>query len=291
MLPLRSALRSRTSLLLRSNAPFLATSSIARTLRTTPLVARGDKKWVNQQPLEAARPGDKKLKGDEVITKGGTTLDDHTVPANDDQVADIMSDDQSVAVDADLLAIDPEDMPSERNPPWAEDDAFDVYADLAKANGLEPDSHAESSMPPSEYVEDSMASFEEDVHSAQKSSSSSSSSASTSAQPAPSISSSSRGEDSASSNTSNGNSSSGNNAASSSGGSGNNNDGNGNSGSGNGDAPPPPPKTGKEVAKLSIPDEYPQVLALPITRRPLFPGESRRAVFSLTVEVADGLRP
>ena len=206
-------------------------------------------------------------------------MDDHTVPANDDQVADIMSDDQSVAVDADLLAIDPEDMPSERNPPWAEDDAFDVYADLAKANGLEPDSHAESSMPPSEYVEDSMASFEEDVHSAQKSSSSSSSSASTSARPAPSISSSSRGEDSASSNTSNGNSSSGNNAASSSGGSGNNNDGNGNSGSGNGDAPPPPPKTGKEVAKLSIPDEYPQVLALPITRRPLFPGESRRAVF------------
>jgi Lon-like ATP-dependent protease len=34
----------------------------------------------------------------------------------------------------------------------------------------------------------------------------------------------------------------------------------------------PPPKTGKEIAKPSIPETYPQVLALPITRRPLFPG-------------------
>jgi Lon-like ATP-dependent protease len=33
-----------------------------------------------------------------------------------------------------------------------------------------------------------------------------------------------------------------------------------------------PPKTGKEIAKPSIPETYPQVLALPITRRPLFPG-------------------
>jgi Lon-like ATP-dependent protease len=32
-------------------------------------------------------------------------------------------------------------------------------------------------------------------------------------------------------------------------------------------------KTSKEVAKVSIPEVYPQVLALPITRRPLFPGE------------------
>jgi Lon-like ATP-dependent protease len=36
--------------------------------------------------------------------------------------------------------------------------------------------------------------------------------------------------------------------------------------------PPSPPKTGKEIAKPSIPEVYPQVLALPITRRPLFPG-------------------
>lgn len=50
-------------------------------------------------------------------------------------------------------------------------------------------------------------------------------------------------------------------------------------GNGNGDnsdsssAPPPPPKsTGREIAKPSIPETYPQVLALPITRRPLFPG-------------------
>lgn len=34
----------------------------------------------------------------------------------------------------------------------------------------------------------------------------------------------------------------------------------------------PPPKTGREIAKPSIPETYPQVLALPITRRPLFPG-------------------
>lgn len=33
-----------------------------------------------------------------------------------------------------------------------------------------------------------------------------------------------------------------------------------------------PSKTGKEIAKPSIPETYPQVLALPITRRPLFPG-------------------
>jgi Lon-like ATP-dependent protease len=35
------------------------------------------------------------------------------------------------------------------------------------------------------------------------------------------------------------------------------------------------PKESKEVAKPSIPEVYPQVLALPITRRPLFPGELR----------------
>lgn len=35
---------------------------------------------------------------------------------------------------------------------------------------------------------------------------------------------------------------------------------------------PPDSKTGKEIAKPSIPEVYPQVLALPITRRPLFPG-------------------
>jgi Lon-like ATP-dependent protease len=33
-----------------------------------------------------------------------------------------------------------------------------------------------------------------------------------------------------------------------------------------------PPSSGKEIAKPSIPEVYPQVLALPITRRPLFPG-------------------
>lgn len=45
---------------------------------------------------------------------------------------------------------------------------------------------------------------------------------------------------------------------------------------GSGGAPPPPPPGGKgggkEIAKPSIPEVYPQVLALPITRRPLFPG-------------------
>lgn len=45
-------------------------------------------------------------------------------------------------------------------------------------------------------------------------------------------------------------------------------------GSGGPPPPPPPPggKGGKEIAKPSIPEVYPQVLALPITRRPLFPG-------------------
>ncbi len=33
-----------------------------------------------------------------------------------------------------------------------------------------------------------------------------------------------------------------------------------------------PPSSGKEITKPSIPEIYPQVLALPITRRPLFPG-------------------
>lgn len=32
-----------------------------------------------------------------------------------------------------------------------------------------------------------------------------------------------------------------------------------------------PPSTGKEIAKVNIPDVFPQVLALPITLRPLFP--------------------
>ncbi|BEI86253.1 hypothetical protein CcaverHIS002_0605400 [Cutaneotrichosporon cavernicola] len=44
---------------------------------------------------------------------------------------------------------------------------------------------------------------------------------------------------------------------------------------GSGGASPPPPGGkggGKEIAKPSIPEVYPQVLALPITRRPLFPG-------------------
>lgn len=36
--------------------------------------------------------------------------------------------------------------------------------------------------------------------------------------------------------------------------------------------PPKPTSSSKEIAKPAIPDVYPQVLALPITRRPLFPG-------------------
>ncbi|KAK8858689.1 ATP-dependent protease La [Kwoniella newhampshirensis] len=42
----------------------------------------------------------------------------------------------------------------------------------------------------------------------------------------------------------------------------------GSSGSGSGT----PPSTGKEIAKPIIPEVYPQVLAIPITHRPLFPG-------------------
>ncbi|KAF9236288.1 Lon protease C-terminal proteolytic domain-containing protein [Melanogaster broomeanus] len=41
------------------------------------------------------------------------------------------------------------------------------------------------------------------------------------------------------------------------------------------DSPPPPPQrtpTPSSIAKQSVPDVYPQVLALPIARRPLFPG-------------------
>jgi Lon-like ATP-dependent protease len=44
------------------------------------------------------------------------------------------------------------------------------------------------------------------------------------------------------------------------------------SSSGSGSDDSTPPKTGREIAKPSIPETYPQVLALPITRRPLFPG-------------------
>ena len=35
---------------------------------------------------------------------------------------------------------------------------------------------------------------------------------------------------------------------------------------------PPPPSTPGSIAKQSVPEIYPQVLALPIARRPLFPG-------------------
>lgn len=48
--------------------------------------------------------------------------------------------------------------------------------------------------------------------------------------------------------------------------------GSGSSNPSSSDSSSPPPKTGKEIAKPSIPETYPQVLALPITRRPLFPG-------------------
>ncbi|WWD18582.1 ATP-dependent protease La [Kwoniella shandongensis] len=44
----------------------------------------------------------------------------------------------------------------------------------------------------------------------------------------------------------------------------------GSSGSGSGSGTPP--STGKEIAKPIIPEVYPQVLAIPITHRPLFPG-------------------
>jgi Lon-like ATP-dependent protease len=47
------------------------------------------------------------------------------------------------------------------------------------------------------------------------------------------------------------------------------------SGSGSGASTPPPPPAspgGSAIAKTSVPEVYPQVLALPITRRPLFPG-------------------
>lgn len=55
-------------------------------------------------------------------------------------------------------------------------------------------------------------------------------------------------------------------SSSSSGSSGNNS----NNGNGNGSKPPSAGST--DVAKQSVPEEYPQVLALPIARRPLFPG-------------------
>ncbi|KAH7884238.1 Lon protease C-terminal proteolytic domain-containing protein [Phlebopus sp. FC_14] len=45
--------------------------------------------------------------------------------------------------------------------------------------------------------------------------------------------------------------------------------------SGDGSEPPPPPQrtpTPSSIAKQSVPEVYPQVLALPIARRPLFPG-------------------
>ncbi|GAA5829245.1 hypothetical protein JCM11251_004981 [Rhodosporidiobolus azoricus] len=44
------------------------------------------------------------------------------------------------------------------------------------------------------------------------------------------------------------------------------------SSNGNGDSPPSPPQQGKGLSLRSVPDVYPQVMALPITRRPLFPG-------------------
>lgn len=59
-----------------------------------------------------------------------------------------------------------------------------------------------------------------------------------------------------------------------------------------GPAPPPPPpggKGGKEIAKPSIPEVYPQVLALPITRRPLFPG-FYKAVTITTPSVIKAIR-
>ena len=46
-------------------------------------------------------------------------------------------------------------------------------------------------------------------------------------------------------------------------------------GSDSSDPPPPPPQptpTPSSIAKQSVPEVYPQVLALPIARRPLFPG-------------------
>lgn len=59
-------------------------------------------------------------------------------------------------------------------------------------------------------------------------------------------------------------------AGTSSSSSGNNNNNDGGNNNNNGSKPPSAGST--DVAKQVVPEEYPQVLALPITRRPLFPG-------------------
>ena len=293
-----------------SSSPYNATSSSSsrRTLKTSATQGKPEKKWVNQRPAKEAKRGDKPLQGggEEVITSGGTTKDTadvdqveasaETVVPSKTKADAIFGSDRDLAVDASELIFPDEPLSrSGEAQPWDQDEGFvqdgvDVGMSL---DGMDVGQAKKTSSKGGKMDEPKSPLEHEEVevelereHDRQASSSASStsspvaaegrrSSSSTAAAAGSPASSSSSPSASLSNNQENSPSSynSNNNGASSSGGNSGNNGNSGNSGNNGDGGDAPPPKTGKEVAKVSIPDEYPQVLALPITRRPLFPGK------------------
>jgi hypothetical protein len=277
------------------------------------VVGQPEKKWVNQRPAKEAKEGDKPVKGPggEVITSDGTTKENATglranlgmtleedeppeqfVTSNTGATA-IFGNDKELPVDASELVFPEDELVGQGARPWELDDKFDAEGDALmgghprRSEGVgaskvgskvddEPKSpleHEEVDTVLEDIVTGPTSAPRTSATAAATSSPLSSSTKASSSSPSSSASLSSNQDNSTpSSSSSNNSSSSSNNGSSSSGGNNNNNNNSGNNNDG-GDSPPPPPKTGKEVAKVSIPDEYPQVLALPITRRPLFPGE------------------
>jgi hypothetical protein len=273
------------------------------------VVGQPEKKWVNQRPAKEAKEGDKPVKGPggEVITSDGTTKEnapglranlgmtleedeppEQFVTSNTGATA-IFGNDKELPVDASELVFPEDELVGQGARPWELDDKFDAEGDALmgghsrRSEGVgaskvddEPKSpleHEEVDTVLEDIVTGPTSAPRTSTTAAATSSPLSSSTKASSSSPSSSASLSSNQDNSTpSSSSSNNSSSSSNNGSSSSGGNNNNNNNSGNNNDG-GDSPPPPPKTGKEVAKVSIPDEYPQVLALPITRRPLFPGE------------------
>jgi hypothetical protein len=308
---LRNSASAATSPLLSTGLALSLSSR--RTLRTSGVVGQPEKKWVNQRPAKEAKEGDKPVKGPggEVITSDGTTKEnapglranlgmtleedeppEQFVTSNTGATA-IFGNDKELPVDASELVFPEDELVGQGARPWELDDKFDAEGDTLmgghsrRSEGVgaskvgskvddEPKSpleHEEVDTVLEDIVTGPTSAPRTSATAAATSSPLSSSTKASSSSPSSSASLSSNQDNSTpSSSSSNNSSSSSNNGSSSSGGNNNNNNNSGNNNDG-GDSPPPPPKTGKEVAKVSIPDEYPQVLALPITRRPLFPGE------------------
>lgn len=238
MLPIRSALRSsRSSQLLRSGVGAARAGSLAtRTLSTSPSWLT-DKRWVNQKALKDAQQGDKKLQGGKAKGKEVVRKEGTTADTRDGEAAEI----EQTALSSE------EAIPEENGVADEAEPETNQSADQS-SSALAGEASSSRSKPLKKSINSAA---RETIR--QRAPATTSSSSNSSSGPSPSAPSSS---------------------ASTAGGGGGNSGGSGDDGSGKGSgSPPSPPKNSNELSKLTIPEEYPQVLALPITRRPLFPGK------------------